>query len=115
MTFDEAIAHVRGNGSEPESETRVVGGVVVREFHIPAGQLLLSHKHPYDHLSLLISGEATLRDGAETKELKGPRMVEIKAGIEHALFAKTDCVWDCLHSLFLSEQSGDPELMKGIK
>lgn len=92
----------------------IVGGVVRREFKIKAGVSLPSHRHPYDHLSFLLSGIVILDDGTGRKQLTGPRAVVIKADTEHWLHAITDCVWDCVHSLDVAEKSGDELLMKGI-
>ncbi len=100
MTFDEAIEHVRVVGSAPMRKSeRIVAGVQIIEWAFAAGSVMLSEVHEYDHASFLLSGEGVLRaDGVETY-LKGPCMVEIKAGIEHAFWALTDCLWDCIHAL----------------
>lgn len=101
----------------PASETTVVGGVVRREYRIPAGMWLKAHTHDYDHLSVLLSGQALLsRDGA-VKEVDGPCIVEIKAGIPHELYAVTDCVWDCIHALAFAQDAavrGDPVGLMGV-
>lgn len=96
----------------PVAEVTVVGGVIRREYRVPAGMVLFSHMHAYDHLSVLLSGRARLsRDGIETV-LQGPWFVEIKAGVQHELHAITDCVWDCLHGLEQSQD--DPLIMSGV-
>lgn len=99
--FDDAVAHVRANGTAPaEEEIQIVDGVEIRKWKFKAGQLMLSHVHDYDHASFLLSGTAQLRCGNdEPQELTGPCMVVIKAGIEHALYAVTDVAWDCVHAL----------------
>ncbi len=95
-------------------DVRVVGGVVVREFHIPAGSVLAAHVHDYDHLSFLLKGSVMLTHGGVIETLVGPRAVEIKANVPHTLYALTDCVWDCLHALDVVKASGDDVLMEGI-
>lgn len=103
MTFDDAIAHVRAHGSTPErTETTSSSGITLIEWRFKAGMVMLSEIHDYDHLSILISGEAILRTDGVEKALKGPCTVEIKAGVEHALYAVTDVVWDCIHSMKVS-------------
>lgn len=100
MTFDEAIAYVRKNGTSPAEEEIVVSsGVEVRRWKFKAGNVMISHVHDYDHLSFLLSGEGTLRANGIDRDLAAPCMVEIKAGIEHAFYAKTDVSWDCVHAL----------------
>lgn len=105
-TFEEATAYARANGSKPPvEEVTVVGGVVRRSYRIKAGSILLSEVHPYDHLSILLSGEAILKSDGKATPLVAPYMLEIKAGIEHALYAVTDLEWDCLHALSLATPS----------
>lgn len=100
MTFDDAIAHVRAHGSAPARKSeKAVAGVQIIEWHFPAGTVQLSEVHEYDHASFLISGEGVLRANGKETHLKAPCMVEIKAGIEHAFWALTDVVWDCVHAL----------------
>ncbi len=98
-------AQIKPNGAPPpQDRTSIVGGIERREFHIKAGSLLLNETHAYDHLSFLLSGDALLRVDGEVIPLSGPCAVEIKAGIEHALFAVTDVVWDCLRVFSLAEK-----------
>ena len=101
--FAAAIEHARLTGTAPPpEETTVVGGVIRREYRIAAGTLLISDTHDYDHLSILLSGAGVLKRGETIQRLTGPCMVEIKAGVEHALYAVTDCTWDCVWSLNLA-------------
>lgn len=94
------VANVRARGHVPErSETITAAGVTLIEWRFKAGMVMLSEIHEYDHLSILISGEAVLRTNGDETHLIGPKTVEIKAGIEHALYAVTDCVWDCIHAM----------------
>lgn len=72
-------------------------GVYAKELHIPAGFRLVSHAHPYDHLSILVSGEITLEVGDRWQKMVGPCAVTIKAGEHHTLRAYTDAVWFCIH------------------
>ena len=98
----------------PSESVSVYGGIIRREFLIPADTDLVSHRHPYDHLSVLYSGTAVLTKDGETSTLVGPCMVEIKAGTQHYVHAITDCTWDCLHSLKLAEESHDPYILEGV-
>lgn len=104
--FNEATAYVRANGSKPPvEEVTVAGGVIRRSYRIKAGSMMLSEIHEYDHLSFLLSGEAILRSGGEVKKLVGPCSLVISAGIEHELFAVTDCSWDCIHAMAFANSS----------
>jgi quercetin dioxygenase-like cupin family protein len=74
-------------------------GVYAKETHIPAGCVLGQHKHKFDHLSILASGNATLSSpGRFDRILQGPSVITIPAGTEHTVKAITDCVWYCIHS-----------------
>jgi quercetin dioxygenase-like cupin family protein len=94
------------------------GGVIRREYRIAAGMLLISDTHSYDHLSILLSGQAVLKCDGEIRTLTAPCMVEIKAGVEHALYAVTECLWDCIHALNLAEAAdadGNRFALLGLK
>ncbi len=100
--FDAAIGMVKALGQKADWLTKghfIVGGVYAKEVHIPAGHMLVGHVHAYDHLSILASGEVLLSegDGALPKSFKAPAAIEIKAGVEHAVYAHLDSVWYCLH------------------
>lgn len=97
MTFDEAIDQARKAGYAPaEENVTIAAGIEVREWKFLAGTVTLSEVHEFDHLSILISGRCILRASGEDRHLVGPCMVEIKGGIEHALYAISDVVWDCV-------------------
>ena len=78
------------------------GGVYAKETRIPAGRLLVAHKHPHDHLSILASGRVRVtvaRLGSyEVTEHEGPECLTIAAGIPHAVEAVTDARWFCIHA-----------------
>lgn len=82
----------------PEVIHHNAGGVEAKETHIPAGMVLVQHKHQYDHLSVLASGVVELEvDGVRVVH-EGPKLMVIKAGSHHAVKALTDAVWFCIHS-----------------
>ena len=72
-------------------------GVYAKELRIPSGFTLISHRHTYDHLSILASGNVWLSVDGVGKELRGPSAITIKASVEHTLLALTDAVWFCVH------------------
>lgn len=72
-------------------------GVYAKELHIPAGFHLISHKHRYDHLSILASGEAWLHQGANSRLVRGPCAISIPAHEPHEVRAVTNLVWFCIH------------------
>lgn len=73
-------------------------GVYAKQMHIDAGQYIVSHKHKYNHMSILASGEVTVRiDGKETR-YEAPACIEIGAEQHHMITAIKDSVWFCIHA-----------------
>lgn len=73
------------------------GKAYVKETHIKAGEILVQHKHEYDHLSFLVSGIVEVQvDGVKTA-ITGPVGLTIEAGKHHGVKALTDTVWLCIH------------------
>jgi quercetin dioxygenase-like cupin family protein len=84
------------------------GGTYAREQTLAAGGEVTKHTHTYDHLSFLCSGEALVEVDGELEAIRGPRMLEIKAGKSHRITAITDITWLCIHS----EAIADPDIDK---
>jgi quercetin dioxygenase-like cupin family protein len=84
-----------------------IGGVILREEKLEAGQEVKKHVHAYDHLSYLASGRALIEIGDELFIMGGPAPLEIKAGQKHRIQAITDIVWLCIHA----EAIADPETL----
>lgn len=73
-------------------------GVYAKQMHLPAGHFAVSHKHNYDHLSILAQGVAVVRCGAEETQYVAPACITIKAGEHHEIIAIEDTVWFCIHA-----------------
>jgi quercetin dioxygenase-like cupin family protein len=76
------------------------GGVYAKKTRIPAGRRLGKHDHEaFDHLSILASGTVVLSvEGEPDRTMTGPACIEVKAGLRHDVFAKSDAVWFCVHA-----------------
>ena len=73
-------------------------GVYAKQLTLLKGHIALTHKHIYDHLSILAQGEVELTlDGIKTR-FTAPTCIDIKAGIEHQIEALTDSTFFCVHS-----------------
>lgn len=84
---------------EGESVAHHFGGkVYIKETRIYAGQILVQHKHEYEHLSYLVSGTVELDVDGSRRRLNGPTALTIAAAKHHGLRALTDTVWLCIHS-----------------
>lgn len=72
-------------------------GVYAKEARIPAGGLIVSHAHPFDHMSILASGWVRLEVDGELTEIHGPSVVHIAKGKHHKVLAIAESVWFCIH------------------
>lgn len=72
-------------------------GIYAKELRIPAGFVLVSHEHDYDHLSILASGTIRLMIDGATWLYHGPIALPIRKGQPHTLTAVTNTVWFCIH------------------
>ena len=77
---------------------RILSGVYSKQVCIPAGWRLASHRHIYDHLSILAAGTIWLTVDGERRLVRGPEMLTISAGKEHIVHAVTDATWYCIHA-----------------
>lgn len=72
-------------------------GLYAKQMNVPAGRYIISHKHKYDHLSILAQGAVLLEvDGMKTRHV-APDCISIEAGKHHKVSALSDVVWFCLH------------------
>lgn len=85
-------------------------GVYAKELYIPAGCSLVSHAHPYDHLSILASGSVMWSSGGGSRRLDAPCAITVGAGVCHSLGAITDAVWFCIHPT----NETDPEKVDAV-
>lgn len=99
--FDRLVESVKSHSFGPleaDISHHFSGGVYAKETHIPAGFMLLSHKHEFDHMSILASGHVQVRTESGSRVFVGPAVIEIKAGLHHAVHALVDSVWFCVHA-----------------
>lgn len=73
-------------------------GVYAREMHLPKGWGAESHKHKFDHMSILASGSIVLTvDGMQSNH-NAPCVLNVEAGKTHSIYAVEDSVWFCIHA-----------------
>ena len=87
------------------------GGVYAKETRIPAGQILVQHKHEHDHLSVLASGTVEVQIDGIKSRLEGPACITIKAGAHHGVRTLTDVVWYCIHATDCTDENQVDELL----
>ena len=73
-------------------------GVYAKETRIPAGHVLVQHKHRFSHLSILASGSIELMVDGERKIIHAPACLTIAADKHHGVKSLTDVVWYCIHA-----------------
>jgi len=73
-------------------------GVYAREMHLPKGWQAESHKHRFDHMSILANGSVILTVDGTSSEYIAPSVLSVKAGKQHSIYAKEDSVWFCIHA-----------------
>ena len=80
-------------------------GVYAKETRIPAGQVLVQHKHNFDHLSILASGSIELVVDGEKSVIHAPACLTIAANKHHGVKSLTDVVWYCVHATDCTDES----------
>ena len=73
-------------------------GVYARKWSIPANTQVPTHKHVYDHMSILAKGHVTVTADGNTVEYTAPAVLDIKKNLEHTIRAYEDSIWFCIHA-----------------
>jgi quercetin dioxygenase-like cupin family protein len=73
-------------------------GVYAKQMFLPKDHVARSHKHNYDHLSILASGNVEIVCNGVKTAFIAPSCIDIKAGIEHEIIALADSVFFCIHA-----------------
>ena len=75
-----------------------IGGGYAKEMRIPEDYEVVSHKHAYDHMSVLTSGCVIVEAEGRQETYWSPAIIEIKAGIEHSVRpVNGPAHWLCIH------------------
>lgn len=78
--------------------------VYMRQMRAKAGQVIGSHRHKYEHYSVLVEGSVRAEFDGEVEEHVAPSVMIVPAGVEHRITALTDIVWLCVHG---TDETGD--------
>ena len=70
--------------------------VYAKQMHLPAGHVAQTHKHMFDHLSILAVGDARVEVDGVTSEVAAGNCITIKANAVHTITALADSVWFCI-------------------
>jgi quercetin dioxygenase-like cupin family protein len=92
------------------------GGVYAKQMTIAKDCKIPTHKHVYDHLSILAKGRVQVTVSRETVEYVAPAAIEIKRDLVHTLTAMEDSVWYCIHATEETDpESADKTIIVGRK
>jgi len=107
FTLDEVVIYGIGqhnqeivpmNEEASQIEHFFTEGVYARKMMISKGTQVPTHKHVYDHLSILAQGRVRVSTGSIIQEYAAPAMIEIRKDIAHTITAVEDSVWFCIHA-----------------
>ena len=86
-------------------------GVYAKEMHVPAGYIVGSHAHEFDHMSMLAKGEVIVKTDNDEQHYVAPTVVTIKKGIHHEIHALKDSIWFCIHATEETDTSKIDEVL----
>ena len=86
-------------------------GVYAKEAFIPAGQILVQHKHKFDHLSILAAGSVELVVDGVKSVIHAPACLTIQANKHHGVKSLTNVVWYCLHATECTDADDVDEIL----
>jgi quercetin dioxygenase-like cupin family protein len=72
--------------------------VYARQMSLPKGYKVDTHKHNYDHLSILSNGTALVITDGEPTTYTAPACINIEKDKVHEIYALEDMTWFCIHS-----------------
>lgn len=73
-------------------------GTYTRCLTIPAGIFMIGKKHAKGHVTMLMSGDATIITEHGQERVRGPRVWVDDPGIKRAIYAHDDCVFVTVHA-----------------
>ena len=83
---------------DPMVQHHFAAGLYARQMVLPAGKCVISHKHKYDHFSILASGDCVVKTDEGEQSYSAPACILIKKDLNHGIYAKSDVVWFCIHA-----------------
>lgn len=84
---------------EIETNHHFIGGVYAKEMKYPLGWIIKSHKHKYDHMSILSQGSVVLEVDGAKEVFEAPAVINVGANKTHSVLALEEVVWFCIHKI----------------
>lgn len=73
-------------------------GVYIREIFMPAGTVVVGHRHKTKHFNIVLKGKcAVTQDGIEVMQIEAPMTFVSDAGVQKILLIKEDTTWQTVH------------------
>lgn len=79
-------------------EHHFTDGMYARKMTIPKNALVPTHRHVYDHFSVLASGKVMVTVDDMSQIYSAPAIIAIKKGQSHTIRAFEESVWICMHA-----------------
>jgi len=87
------------------------GGVYAREFYTPAGTLVVSKIHKYEHHAFVLKGKVSVFSEFGVQEIEGPCSFISPAGIKRVLYFHEETIWTTIHR---TDETDVPTIEKEI-
>lgn len=85
--------------------------VYMRRMQAKEGHVIGSHRHNYEHYSILCQGRVRSEIGGQVREYETGDVITIPAGIEHKITALTDIIWFCVHGTSETDRENIDEVL----
>lgn len=72
-------------------------GVYLREVCMPAGSVIIGHKHKTEHFNIVLTGSARVLIDGELSHIKAPCVFSSGVGVRKALLIETEMRWLTVH------------------
>jgi quercetin dioxygenase-like cupin family protein len=79
------------------------GGTYAKRMIFPQGAVVPSHKHLFDHMSILAQGRAMVTVNGKSTVYDSPAVIEIKKNQVHTVTALERCHWYCIHATEITD------------
>jgi len=72
--------------------------IYIREIYMPAGTVVIGHKHLTEHFNVILKGKCRVMIGDVVEELTAPCTFVSGAGSQKIVNVLEDCIWQTVHS-----------------
>jgi len=85
-----------------------IAGLYLRKMRLIPGESVVSHKHVYDHATIIASGTCLVWiDGKDSGLYEAGDILKVRANTQHRMEAQTSCEIICCHAVDPSAELDD--------